>query len=107
MFRTLALIGAVAPLALLPACSSQQIAGAGSDVIAACSDATAAAATAQAQLKGGALNTANATASYVTAACGTADAIAAVISNPTTAQWLGQLTQGLNDLVTGTKAAAS
>lgn len=83
---------------LVGACSTAQVSSAASAVQTACKDATAAAGTAQSQLKGGALDTANSIATYVTASCGTADAIAAVAQNPTTAEWLGTLTGQLQTL---------
>lgn len=93
---------AAIPLAiLLAACSSAQVHRTAGAVQTACTDATAAASTAQAQLQGGALDTANTIASYVAAACGTADAVAAVAQNPTTAEWLGTLTGQLTTLASG------
>lgn len=92
---------AIFVVALLSACSSAQVQSTASAVQTACNDATAAASSAQVQLKGGARNTANTIASYVTAACGTADAVAAVAQNPTTAEWLGTLTGQLTALASG------
>jgi hypothetical protein len=92
---------ASAILASLAACSSAEVQSTSTAVETACNDATAAAATARTQLKGGALGTADTIASYVTAACGTADAIAAVTQDPTTAEWLGTLTAQLKTLASG------
>lgn len=92
---------AVTVLAFQAACSSAQVQTSAGAIQTACNDATAAASAAQSQLKGGALNTANSIAAYVSAACGTADAIAAVAQNPTTAEWLGTLTGQLTTLTSG------
>jgi hypothetical protein len=92
------IVTAVSFATLLVACSTAQVQGTASAVQTACNDALTAANTAEAQLKGGALNTAHAVAAYVTAACGTADAVAAVAQNPSSAEWLGTLTGELTTL---------
>ena len=105
MSKSLVFAAALAA-AVLAACSSAQVQSSAAAVQTACTDAQAAAKTAQSQLAGGALNTANSVATYVTAACGTADAVAAVAANPTTAEWLGTLTGQLQALTAPAKSGS-
>jgi hypothetical protein len=96
MKRNLAALGLALALA---ACSTAQIQTGASAVQLACQDAMAAGSQAQASLKGGALDTANdIVANYVMPACGTADAIAKIAADPTTAEWLGSLSTQLKTL---------
>lgn len=74
-------------------------------VAAACSDALAAARLAQANVKGGAANTAASIAGYVTAGCTTAAAVAALAANSSSLQWLGEQ-QGALEALAASPAAA-
>ena len=92
-------IFALASLALLGACSTAQIASTQAvlatvpaDLAAACATASSAAAIAQATVKGGASNTVSNISSYVTAGCGTAQAIATLAADPSSTEWVGNLT---------------
>ena len=66
---------------------------------AACTDATSVGAQAQAQAKGGALNTVNSIVGYVNSVCSSADKVAAAATNPSTVQWVGQLAGELQAIV--------
>lgn len=91
--------GTIGLALVLAACSTAQIETSATAVQLACQDAMAAGSQAQASLKGGALDTANdIVANYVTPACGTADAIAKIAADPTTAEWLGALSTQLKAL---------
>jgi hypothetical protein len=84
-------------LAFLPVfgCTANEIATSASAAQTACADALAVVSTAQSQAKGGALNTVNSIAPYVTATCpvvnGVATVVASAAADPTTAEFLGQL----------------
>jgi hypothetical protein len=76
---------AIAALLLLGACTTAQLQTAQADIStgiqAACKDVSAAAA----------LNPASPVGSYATASCGTATAVASLVQNSGTIQWLGSL----------------
>ena len=97
------LLGVGLALALLSACSQTQVQQAATDlnasvgaVQAACQDATAAAALAQATTKGGANQTAQSISQYVVAGCATAQAVAVLAANSSSVEWLQQQTAALN-----------
>jgi len=96
---------AIALCASLAACSAAQTASTGqavttglSAIETACLAAEQAKVTAQALVKGGAANTVAAVGAYVDAGCTTAAALNALASNPTSQEWLGQLTGTLNTI---------
>lgn len=110
------LLGAVSLLALtiVTGCTASQLQTAQTDASAvvtalndACKGALTAAATAQGQLKGGALNTANSVAQYVVAGCQSEATIAALATSPSSIAWVGSLTGTLNTLASGTAPAAA
>ena len=99
------ILGAGLALALLSAYSTTQVQRAATDlnasvgaVQAACQDATAAAALAQATTKGGANQTAQSISQYVVAGCATAQAVAVLAANSSSVEWLQQQTAALNSL---------
>jgi hypothetical protein len=96
---------AVAALTGLAACTTAQVQTTTAAVNTACQEALASASLAQGSLKGGALNTANSIATYVTAGCAGEQAIAAIANDPSTLAWLGQL-KGQLDALKATQAAA-
>lgn len=109
--RNLILSG-VAVLALA-ACSTTQLQTAQTDIstgiTAACADVMAAVPTAQAAVangtvKGGAAATTSVIANYATPACGTATAVAALVQNSGTLEWLGTIE---GQLAAATPAAAT
>lgn len=76
------------------------------DVANACADAQSVLGSAQANLHGGALNTANSIGAYITAGCGTAESIAQIAQNSGTVEWLGQMVGQLSALITGSSSPA-
>lgn len=78
-----------------------------SSIAPACATASQTLGVAQGTVKGGALNTVNSIGTYVTAACATGEAMAAIATNPDTVAWLGQLNAGLGALVQAAKAPSS
>lgn len=94
--RKILAIGALCVLGLTGStCSTSQIGTATTDIStgiqAACKDVLATIPVAQAAAKGGAANTVSSIATYGVAACATAQAVAALVQNSSTLQWLGQL----------------
>jgi hypothetical protein len=83
----------------LGACSATDIQMAGIAVAQACAGADIAVADAKADVKGGALNTANSLGDYEASVCGSADKIAAAAQDPSTAQWVSGITQKAQALV--------
>jgi len=73
------------------------------DVATACSVASQAAGIAKGTVKGGALATVDNLTAYVTGACGTAEAVAAVAQQPGTVAWLNQIAGGLGALTQAAK----
>ncbi len=101
-------IGTFALALALAACTAAEIQTGATAVELACQDAAAAGSQAQAAAKGGALNTVNGiVANYVTPACGTAEAIAAIAADPTTAEWLGSLSGQLTTLAGAQSASGA
>lgn len=103
MNRTTISLALALPLAIA-ACQGSGVSTAINDVTTACNIAGQASAIAQNTVKGGALNTVNNIGAYVSAACGTASAIAAIANEPTTLAWLNQLTGGLGALTSAAKS---
>ena len=103
MFRRLPIAFALSGALALGACTTAQlqtaVTAAQQDIVTACNDAHTVVGQAQAQLKGGALDTANNIGAYVAGACGSAEGIAAVASSPTGLQWLGQLIGAVKALI--------
>lgn len=98
-----------ASIVALAACSNigSTLATISADVATACSVASQAAGIAKGTVKGGALNTVDNLSAYVSGACGTAEAIAAVASNAGTVAWLNQLAGGLGALTQAAKTPAA
>ncbi len=97
--RTL-LLGAAA--LILASCSAAQVQTASADLAIACSDAASAGVLASAITKGGAANTAASINQYISAACGTAEAIDKLALNSGSLTWLQGLTAIQKALAAGT-----
>lgn len=85
------------------ACSTAQVANTQAvlaavpaELAAACATASSAAAIAQATVKGGAVNTVNNVAGYITAGCATGEAVASLAADPSSTDWVKGLTAQIN-----------